>query len=880
MKEQDVRIIQLGTSKKSKLNASGVFPHSVFSYYSSIEVSKVSSSRNTSPLENAYRDVQDILHNSQESNQGKDYKVRIQQCIVAFTNVYPCGKNDIPFSFTHDQINKFWSNTRYSLFFLSMIKVPLRKDLDSTLQRIKETFKGREYLVYFSFEYDEIFIFYKDNGFSTYTSLLMDLNYSSNLISSNNCNDLIDIIDTITIYSFAKCTDKTAFSTERFGAYFRMGVIDYPRTKMFLDKCEMETDSRVKYWLLGRNDVAALNTSADLNWLFSFMEGLESLSSAYSTLDLSILIDPAPESDYEARNIESLYCLKGKKICTFLNEKRQAICKEYDEYCKVTKQKPDSVFLRFIQDIVSLIQECLDELLAEDLAVCLLPQFESFAEFIIGSFKKAVNLKKNKSTDDSIEEHDFMVIRKSINVLYINFMALINSTVHSSKLFVQIPNCVVTAFEMPPKIMAYYVLLSNKIKEAFVDENDCSLYGITISPKLVDELEVEAYSTSIRDGGDQFLSINIGEEMLYNPKRTSCILGHEIAHFVGNTHRNREYRKEQIIRYFCFSTLQRLLIRFNRLLNSDQAQRASKIDNTGLKTQVLFEMTESALQGFYTDKGLVYMNDIEECISSLFSYLLSEDVLDKVYQQLFPESPEKITCDNYINILQIETQRRLGNTGKRNAVFDAYYEYTYLRSIAKGLLWDVGNRYNTQESLSDLIKIFRKKVAYVFKESFADICTILLFNVSSGEYYNLVEKGYPSENPENELVRAMGVSYALLDSGIWNSFESIKNPVISDSAKDSSRLELENCFKLLFQDKEACNKYLSKNRRDLVLLDYLVPYLTICVSSITSQFSLNKNVKTIRDEYDAICNTQSMYQMLKTIREIEERYCVDERWNQ
>ena len=73
--------------------------------------------------------------------------------------------------------------------------------------------------------------------------------------------------------------------------------------------------------------------------------------------------------------------------------------------------------------------------------------------------------------------------------------------------------------------------------------------GIIISPKLIDELEVESLALEFTEP-NQIISINISEKMIYDLKRTLAVLGHELAHFIGDATRNREVRFKQILIYY------------------------------------------------------------------------------------------------------------------------------------------------------------------------------------------------------------------------------------------------------------------------------------------------------------------------------------------
>ena len=80
-------------------------------------------------------------------NENSEKFYNTQQIMLAFTEF---EQDD---AFIKDKIDKFWNDTEHPLFFVTMVNISLKSNIDNILKRIKEIFKNNEeeYLIYFTF---------------------------------------------------------------------------------------------------------------------------------------------------------------------------------------------------------------------------------------------------------------------------------------------------------------------------------------------------------------------------------------------------------------------------------------------------------------------------------------------------------------------------------------------------------------------------------------------------------------------------------------------------------------------------------------------------------------------------------------------------------
>lgn len=143
--QKDVRILQMQNygdiRRKVSLPTDLPTSYLTFSYFDTVK---------TWPLNLKFEDTNlvDIYNKMQSTiNENSEKFYNTQQIMLAFTEF---EQDD---AFIKNKIDKFWNDTEHPLFFVTMVNISLKSNIDNILKRIKEIFKNNEeqYLIYFTF---------------------------------------------------------------------------------------------------------------------------------------------------------------------------------------------------------------------------------------------------------------------------------------------------------------------------------------------------------------------------------------------------------------------------------------------------------------------------------------------------------------------------------------------------------------------------------------------------------------------------------------------------------------------------------------------------------------------------------------------------------
>lgn len=887
---QDIRIIQFKNyrpfQKKPCDSARHVFPS--FRYFDLITVSPpdgfsdlmkreedwpAGSQRDAKSFVEAYRIIQKCFRRASEDYQS-------QQIMVAFT--------DVDGEAGQERIRQFWDEMENALFFVTMVNVRLDGDLETAVKRIRQIYdkEGSEgkYCIYYTLDYNEIIIFYKGNTFRDYSKLVMLLNYSKNPGAPN------PVMDTITLCGFGRHENYT--SEETFDAYLRMDVIDYTKAKEYLDQyIASHNGVPQKRWLLERNDIALWLPHVGLKELYDLYAAYTNLS--ITTLDLSILIEPDPEVEEALIEKEALSqedpaaapAADSSLLLNRLNVLADKIRMLDGELTDVLKLATGAVIIRILYDINALISDIDNAKLAEDLVVVLLPQIEGFVDYI----NRVCHIIRDESIPIPKKNIPY-ALQLCWDAFYLNITALINNTVHSDRKFIQIPHYETASFEMPPKIMAYYSLVTHRIKSIFNDlGEDVCCYGIMLSPKLVDELEVEPFA--LREIGEphQIISVNISEQMMYQPRRTVAILGHEIAHFVSNDPRCREERLKQILGYYIDSVLQKMFAIYLELLGSGE--------NEGVGETLDRYFTADSRRAFCMEMAGGILEEIKEFPA--FPVQNGGNAETEAHRDP-PFSMRKVEQE-----LEILPKRIFNNNERREAVFQYFifpetedgrplYFQSVLRRIRMhtglpdGMLKETAaippvvraqaKRCAETQFLNALeqfpcfwnpgrvLKEFRDNQGYLFSEAYADIAMIVLFAMDAGEYARLFIQG--KKDDPIEATRLIAVMRTLKGRPGW---DEDSEPVPCGGAGWEGKIAAYTSASLS-RNASSLKSILSEERLDAVLISFLVPYLKRCVSgleALVNREGKRKEVEQLRKAYREVDLDKSAQKSLAAIMKME-----------
>ena len=849
MSAQDIRIVELlkqGRTLRAE-NSCNCSEYSAITYYDKISVYPVFPKKGEAPLQAAYQKMQANLADSIRAN----YESR--QMMVAFTDIRSSrgGKDH-----TKTEIDAFWENAERSFLFMTMVNLSLCANLKEEMLRIRRILDRahrNQYLLYLTYDYSEILIFFKGDSFQEYSSLVMEVGFGE---SSSY------ILDTITVCCFNR-SDSNRKHDEALKICVQMGIKAYKEATEYLSKNNIEPDQ--VSWLLGRNDIAFVIDTDGIKLIQSFNKYRKEVSPAFSwlsTVNFIILIPKDPA-------VEAALAGKDKELCmkVILEKRIQSVCEKYEQICEAMNIRKDAVFIRMLGEIWGLVRNVQDSQLAQDLVVCILPELDDFLSYL----ERVLETGQPKGCHAGS-------LYNCINAFYINMLALISSTVHSNQEFVQIPHSALPGFEMPPKVMAYYGLIVREIIRAFQDEKN--LYGVMLSPKLVDELEVdslaikELHTKALEDQKaqeeqrDQLLSVNIGESLLYDMRDTITTLGHEMAHFVGEYTRKREIRRQKILACYVYKLLNLLCEQFAQMLPT--ANNDTYTPNAEHFVVVARQISSRIVVESPCNRPLLrhLSPQIENLVGTV---LYNEDYLKQIYTEVIHPTFEDIAREEFFE------KQLCGKTGKNHTSND--FANVYVDGRMRPLFMEACRRCHEYWPIyTDKVE-FKEYVGYLFSESYADLAMVMLFDMKVKDYIRVFARGmrgmkYPGEEVEDatELTRFIAVVRTIAKK---NGGKEERWFTEAEEGEENWNRTLKVVAKLVTGNKlHALYKFCVEKKINVAYVAYLIEYLEECFDALTVQLHAEDGkytdvVNKLQKIYKTVNRPSSILIQLNEIRDLE-----------
>lgn len=834
MSTQDIRIVELknwGWPVQIPANQQDSF--TAFAYFDEITVHPVAQREGSAPLQSAYAQMQEIFRRDYQEGQ-KPYIAR--QTIMAFTDTDPSGASC---TYTPDEVEQFWAARDGAYFFVSMINVSHWATLKTEVRRIRRLLSGHSGLLYLTYEYNELLLFFKGPSLQEYAKLMMQ-------ISFDRRNQ--GVLDTITVCTFVGPRQP---EDEDVTVSVHLGVTSYQQAKQYLaDSGIRDEDLR---WLLGRNDIGFTLEKGGIQWIYRLYQDSLNRRNSFrwlSTANFSILIQKeAVKMDYLPPPLDPLDSDLGHRI--------DLLCGLYERKCGGLNITPDAVFTRMLREVGALVRSSWENRLAGDLAIYMLPELEDFLRYM------EILLESEALSEEHAEK-----LRNCLSVFYLNILSLVSSTVHSNHEFVQIPHCAPPRFEMPSKVMAYYSLIVRKIIRAFQDENN--LYGVILSPKLVDELEVVSLAIDEIARKDQLLSVNIGEALLYDLHSTVATLGHEMAHFVGENTRCRALRREYILAYHIYTLLDSLWKCGVGLLPEwAQEDARHNVDPNRIRE---CSLTLSRAIPVPMDNPRLLLRNLVSEVTGLAQTIL------------YPPEPRKLIFDGVFYpifqspvCVQALLQRCGGPLGRNGRPTEGQQAYAYARVeyLFDRSVLEIQNSWSPTQVSMD----FENCVSYLFSEAYADLAMVTLFHMTLEDYIHVFERGIKQmafrDNCQEdviELIRFIAVVRVVKSASNpakkipgWAipRWDTPRDDTWSTVLRETAQLISSAWFTAFCQEKNI----------DITLLTFLVSYLRECFLYLEKQFKQSENeAEGVRRIYRNIGSPRTILSQLIDIRQMEQAY--------
>lgn len=837
-----------------------------FCYYDAIRVSKVDIGSGP-VLKSAY--FQALRDSDTPASQ-----LDSQQFLMAVVDVLPekkmAGRGR--HGYTAGEIKAFWDKSKEaSLLFVSLINLKDAADLDAVLAIIRTEFPAEKgHLAYLTFDHCDLILFSYGSSFHVYTKQIFRLCFG--------CDRVLD--DVITIYGFNPSLELQE-PQERFRALIRIGVRDFPMSLSFKKRVEA-LEHQVSYsWLLGRNDISLLCEDATLGWLADVRGALideeqarPDVASWYTTYDLTVFTSPdSPELanvwypygngiNCEKLELRMTDAYKAFEIC--YNEAFRRLQEE--QHLSLT---PNMVWLRWLKESCHLVTSLMGSRLSIDLATCLVPQFLDLLQYGRELFTSG-RLDQRNQIDD---------IHRSFSTFFNNVAVLVDSMNQTNRQFVQVPAFHLPSFNLPPQLMAYYTVLSQRLREVLQDDKE-TIYGLAISPNLSNILSVSSLAVQKSLPKHQWISISIDEPSFYTLKMTTETFAHEISHFIGQDNRERGVRKRCILQcafqIFFWNILERTFRRVDQYY-SHLADPDIKIKppafNMEKQEEIAKRLWETAAEiyGEYQEEQRTFSRDLENILRNVPNDICnSPQLMSKVFEEIWrlrDECPKPF--QPVIDTLQEALSKINGSPILQESILKKQLE-SACYDVLKDMCGEFAKTDMTGENGSELCRLIGK-LCYMFKETFADLQAILLLDMEWGDYVQLLTQHPQREkNPsmvEDCPLRMLAVARVLLGSGVWTD-ASLKE---GGSALQSVR----ECVALDYR--RAPSKLGSQNINPTFLL-YLIEYLTACEEKIKESFANPKRelrIQTLRTLYASLSDRASVCELQNKLLQFIENYRME-----
>lgn len=422
---------------------------------------------------------------------------------------------------------------------------------------------------------------------------------------------------------------------------------------------------------------------------------------------------------------------------------------------------------------------------AQYYVLCFYESFYSFIEHL-----------EHKSNNNM----DFKKIEDITNMYrtYFGFLNSLNSCMlHNERKFLQINSYQFLYFDAPPKLLAFYTAMANKMALALNKEKNNN-YTFLITPDFKNDIFVDSLTNDKTIGNEHnILIIHINEESIYDVSKTLRILAHEISHHIGQDEQMRKSRALLYIKCFlayivsqCFSN--EFLI--GKTFRAKYQFFCDFIDAFSEEFLTKKGWNNDALDSLLSTKTMYYTQNFVESFSNYVHVFFGNDENDALYNALCSTTINK---DSYI--------KEYGGD-----YWESVLKACSEQDISKKMITDFVSKYSMQIEHKKLVEwVFEHDineicdiVTYVFAESYADTKMLKLFSKRKDyitEYTNMMVR--PSGNLEyDDEIRSIAVLTFLCKNTkkpeVVSKFEKLK---VKNSRENVS--DLLKCFPLFLRDK-------------------------------------------------------------------------------
>lgn len=754
----DIKILQLGkwqVPKTKTLDTGNENNYLSMGYFDMINVIDVQENPQVHAFRRAYNGSPRQLWKPMQKESGKsvekleEYTV---QELMLFTNV---SKEE----FSDEYIKKFWQDDSL-LLFVSLIHIDNDSQIDSIIKKLKEEYLDEKSIYYFSFDYSGIVLLSKAESISQYIKKMFQLNYQENEDGEKLIRDSYSFYgfnkkklqEIFQIFSNAEKQQMTYkdinigyAATEKFSATINIGIQNFKKYEQLREKLSTTVgeENYQEYGLLGRHDISIVNETADLKWLIYVQyilndltkEENSSFSALFSTHETFVkikLTEDYVDGKPKGKN-ETYHCA---------NVRMHEVCNKYFEAFDKCGKKYDGQYEFPIYAVQHSILSILKNRYAEDFVLCMYQPFIEFVEYLTG---------KLEDEDNAVRAFD-----KCYSDFFACINSLVNSAMHSERQFIQATAFNAVIYDVPAKIMAFYMAVIQKTKRIMGNEEDRK-YTFILTPSFSNEIAVEiiSYREEKKLPADRILKVSINEKSLYDPPAFEQRMTHEIAHFLGDKLRNRRERKVCIEKSILYIVIFQVLP--DSLLNLGEFQQlVEDIYNVLIRYERFDpEKDEYSVKlyslGAEIAKEFLYNSEIECLLYDFVKETLKKsekkntakenlDAINKYLSEICTRNFESFSSENsYVNMRGQMKENGLDvlanlvmDDVKKGMLYLDIEEYGMMRygKINRSIAAKYGDKPLKKFTLGQYVK----DIISMYSESFSDIQMILVTGIGYCEY--------------------------------------------------------------------------------------------------------------------------------------------------
>lgn len=399
---------------------------------------------------------------------------------------------------------------------------------------------------------------------------------------------------------------------------------------------------------------------------------------------------------------------------------------------------------------------------------------KAFPDYIYISIFSSLSMLISKIIDrkEKNETKSNLSYLNNIEEIY-SFLTAINqisqNLVRAERQFTQIPELNANCYNIPIKLHAFYAGFVDKVKcylnESFGTGN---YYEFTLYPGINEQLTVtqvfykkESNRSDIEKENKRLILMNIPEKQVFDPKHMLICLCHEVGHFVGSKLRQRERRYLSIkhaaarlicLHLYCDRKIKKYITQkgLTYLFDYIYVEVARNIEN-----QLALQKSKSC----YSDDILVHTEFLEIIIAKGINdfVLKNVDITQDVYEKVLTE---------YIKEESLKNAKLTREDIKK-------YKEEYSKAL-RSYFYNIQSETSLDED-NVSINAISEHLILLYKESFADLVSVLILDLNFREYCQSIFKSLKEYETEEMVDTDLVIRVVLVAITMGLDIEDLKD---------------------------------------------------------------------------------------------------------